>query len=210
MIKGVFRYGVAALLMLLTASVAAAASGSVNIEEHRESVAPLIEHGALVKTTKTPTAPTAQPVPTASRVPTAQPVPTAPRVPTAPTTPKVPAASTVPTITTTAKGALQRAVFAKQIVKREPVDEVTALSSDMQGVYFFTELEDMAGQTVSHRWEYDGQRVGYTEFKVTASHWRAWSYRKTPPGSTGIWKVKVLNAVGGVLGEKTLAPQATR
>jgi len=204
MIKGVFRYGVAALLTLLTASVAAAASGSVNIEEHRESVAPLIEHGALVKTTKTPTAPTAQPVPTASRVPTAQPAPTAPA------TPKVPAASIVPTITATAKGTLPRAVFAKQIVKREPVDEVTALSSDMQGVYFFTELEDMAGQTVSHRWEYDGQRVGYTEFKVTASHWRAWSYRKTPPGSTGIWKVKVLNAVGGVLGEKTLAPQATR
>jgi hypothetical protein len=179
MIKGVFRYGVVALLAVLSAGGTAAERASVNIEEHRESVAPLIEHGGLVKTTKATPTPTRTPTPT-----------------------------TAPTATT--KGTLVRAVFAKQIVKREPVDEVTALSSDMPGVYFFTELEDMAGHTVTHRWEYDGQRVGYTEFKITASHWRSWSYRKTPSGSTGVWKVKVLNTVGEVLGEKTLAPQAAR
>ena len=174
MIKGVFRNGLAALLALLSASGMAAESASVNIEEHRESVAPLIERGELTKAR--------------------------PATPAAPATPA----------TMATKGTLVRAVFAKQIVKREPVDEVTALSSDMQGVYFFTELEDMAGHTVKHRWEYDGQHVGYTEFKVTASHWRAWSYRKTPPGGTGTWKVKVLNNVGEVIGEKTLAPQAAQ
>ncbi|MBI3776211.1 MAG: DUF2914 domain-containing protein [Gammaproteobacteria bacterium] len=180
MIKGVLRYGVATLLAVLSAGGTAAERASVNIEEHRESVAPLIEHGGLVKTTK----PTPTPTPTPTRTP-------------APTT-----------ATTATQGTLVRAVFAKQIVKREPVDEVTTLSSDMQGVYFFTELEDMAGHTVKHVWEYDGRRVGYTEFKVTAAHWRAWSYRKTPPGTSSTWKVKVLNTAGEVIGEKLLAPKA--
>ncbi len=152
MSKGMLRHA----LLALCGYAAVVDAASVNIEENRDSVAPLIEHPQL------------------------------------------------------AKGSVARAVFAKQIVKREPVDEVTALSSDVQGVYFFTELNDMAGHTVTHRWEYDGKRVGYTEFKVTAPYWRVWSYRKTPPGSTGTWKVKVLNTVGEVIGEKVLAPQTAR
>ncbi len=155
MAKGLLCYPLA-LLAALGLLAQRAEAASLNIEENRDSVAPLIERGEL------------------------------------------------------AKGKLTRAVFAKQIVKREPVDEVTALSSDTPGIYFFTELKDMAGHTVTHRWEYDGKRIGYTEFKVTAPYWRAWSYRKTPPGSTGMWKVKVLNTVGEVIGEKALAPQAAR
>ncbi len=174
MIKGVFRQGGIALLALSSSVGSAADRASVNIEEHRESVAPLNARGEPVKALKA--------------------VPAAPAVP-APATPAN-------------KGKLGRAVFAKQVVKREPVNEVKALSSDVQGVYFFTELEDMAGHTVTHRWEYDGKRVGFTEFKVAAPYWRVWSYRRTPPGSTGTWKVKVLNTVGEVIGEKVLAPKA--
>lgn len=166
MIKGVFRQGGIALLALSSSVGSAADRASVNIEEHRESVAPLNARGEPVKALKA-----------------------------------VPA-------TPANKGKLGRAVFAKQVVKREPVNEVKALSSDVQGVYFFTELEDMAGHTVTHRWEYDGKRVGFTEFKVSAPYWRVWSYRRTPPGSTGTWKVKVLNTVGEVIGEKVLAPKA--
>ena len=152
MIKVGFYYGLAALLSALCAGVQAEVGLALNIEDHRDSVAPLIERGNL------------------------------------------------------GKGSVARAVFAKQIVKREPVDEVTVLRGDVQGVYFFTELRNMVGHTATHRWEYEGQRVGHTEFKVTASQWRAWSYRKIPPGSTGTWKVKVLNTAGEVIGEKTLAP----
>ena len=156
MTKRVFRYRYITLLVALGMHVPGVEAASVNIEENRDSVAPLIERGEL------------------------------------------------------AKGSVTRAVFAKHIVKREPVDVITALSSDVQGVYFFSELKDMAGHTVTHRWEYNGQRVGYTEFKVMAPYWRAWSYRKILPGSAGTWNVKVLNTRGEVIGEKTLAPQATR
>ncbi len=156
MMKGMFRYGLAALLAAGCVPMSAAERATVNIEEYPDSVAPLIERGEL------------------------------------------------------AKGSLARAVFAKKIVKREPVDEITALSADTPDVYFFTELTDMADHTVTHRWEYDGRHVGETSFKVTASHWRVWSYRKIPPGSTGTWKVKVLNTVGEVIGEKTLALQAAQ
>ena len=156
MTMGVFRYQRAALLVALGMHALGVEAASVNIEENRDSVAPLIQRGEL------------------------------------------------------AKGSVTRAVFAKQILKREPVDEINALTSDVQGVYFFTELKDMGGHTVTHRWEYDGKRVGYTEFKVKAPYWRVWSYRKTPPGATGTWKVKVLNTVGEVIGEKVLVPQAAR
>ena len=152
MIKRKFHYGVAVLISVLCAATQAETGVPVNVEEHQESVAPLIERG------------------------------------------------------TVGKGSVARALFAKQIVKREPVDEVTVLSGDVQGVYFFTELRNMAGHTATHRWEYEGQRIGHVEFQVTAPHWRAWSYRKIPPGSTGTWKVKVLNTLGEVISEKTLAP----
>lgn len=154
MIKEGGFHGVAALLLVLYSGMQAEAGVPINIEEHRDSVAPFIERGSA----------------------------------------------------NLGKGAVARAVFARQIVNREPVDEVTVMSGDIQGVYFFTELKNMTGHTATHRWEYEGQRVGYTEFKVTASPWRAWSYRNIPPGSTGTWKVKVLNTVGEVIGEKTLAP----
>ena len=157
MTKGEFHYGVAMFCALLCADVQAEAGVAVNIEEHRDSVAPLIERNNIERNKL-------------------------------------------------GRGSVARAVFTKQVVNREPVDDLTRLSTDVQGVYFFTELKNMAGHTATHRWEYDGQRVGQIEFNVTAAHWRAWSYRKIPPGSTGTWKVKVLNTVGEVVGEKTLAP----
>lgn len=156
MIKRMFHYGMVALFAAFSVPAMAAEGVAVNIEENRDSVAPLIERGEL------------------------------------------------------AKGSLIRALFARQIVNREPVDAITALSADTQGVYFFSELQDMTGHTVTHRWEYDGKRVGYTEFKVMGERWRAWSYRKIPSGSNGTWKVKVLNTIGEVIGEKTLAPQAAQ
>ena len=181
MMKRVFRYGVALLLAVLGGHALAAAKSTVNIEEHPESVAPLVEGGAPPKFTVTKI-----------------------RVE------KSTAEKSVPEKIVLEKEIVVRAVFAKQIVKREPVDEITSLSGDVQGVYFFTELENMADHTAVHRWEHDGQRIGYSEFKVAAPHWRAWSYRKIPPGSTGTWKVKVLNTMGEVIGEKVLAPQTAR
>ena len=178
MMKRVFRSGVALLLAVLGGQALAAANSTVNIEEHPESVAPLVEGGAPPKFAVTK-----------SRVE------------------KSTAEKSVPEKDVLEKGIVVRALFAKQIVNREPVGVITALTSDVQGVYFFTELENLAGQTAKHRWELGGQRLGYSEFKVGASHWRAWSYRKLPPGSTGTLTVKVLNTGGEVIGEQMLSFQ---
>lgn len=106
------------------------------------------------------------------------------------------------------KGELARGVFCKQISNREPADEVTELGPDVQRVYFFSEVINMAGHTVTHRWEYNGQYMGEVKFNVQSPKWRVWSYKTVSGGKDGIWSVKVLDTAGETVGEKSLAPPA--
>lgn len=108
------------------------------------------------------------------------------------------------------RGELARGVFSSQIVDREPADELTELSRDVQRVYFFSEVTNMAGHTVTHRWEYNGQFMGEVKFNVQSPKWRVWSYKTVSGGKDGTWTVKVLNTSGEVVGEKSLAPRATQ
>lgn len=108
------------------------------------------------------------------------------------------------------KGELARGVFCKQIVNREPAEEVTELTGDIQRVYFFSEVTNMAGHTVSHRWEYNGQYMGEVKFSAQSAKWRAWSYKTVSGGKDGTWTVKVLNTAGEVIGEKSIASPAAR
>lgn len=69
-------------------------------------------------------------------------------------------------------GEVARAVFTSGISEREPADTLTALRPDMPRVYFFTELHNPAGQTVTHCWEQGGQVVAEITFNVGGSRWR--------------------------------------
>jgi hypothetical protein len=114
-----------------------------------------------------------------------------------------PGTDAAPPPATAAQGSIARAVFTTGINDREPVDQVTSLPTDKDKIYFFTEVRGMPGQTVKHRWEYNGKTMAEVEFHIGGPRWRVWSNKTLLPQWTGEWKVSVVDESGNVLSEST-------
>ena len=93
-------------------------------------------------------------------------------------------------------GYVARSSFTTAVVDREPSDSVEQLSNDETQVAYFTELRDMSGATVTHRWEYDGKVMAEVSFPVGAQRWRAHSRKTLDPELTGTWTVSVIDGCG--------------
>ena len=111
-----------------------------------------------------------------------------------------------------AGGTVARATFTHDVADREPVDSVDTLSADDSKVYYFTELRDMAGQTVTHRWEYNGKVMAEVPFNVNGDRWRVYSSKNLDGSWLGEWKVSVIDQAGGTVAVNTFtyekAPEA--
>ena len=70
-------------------------------------------------------------------------------------------------------------------------------------IYYFTEIRDMAGQTVTHRWEHDGQVMAEVPFEVGGDRWRVYSSKNLEPSWTGEWKASVVDGSGATLSANT-------
>ena len=77
--------------------------------------------------------------------------------------------------------------------------EVTSLTEDVGEILFFSELVDLEGQTVVHRWEYEGQVMAEVPIAVGGPRWRVHSSKRLLPGWTGEWTVTVLDESGTAL-----------
>ncbi len=104
------------------------------------------------------------------------------------------------------KGRVARAVLTREVIDREPVDELSQISNDLsqisndiEKIFFFTDLRDMAGHTVKHRWEHNGTIISEVEYNVRGPRWRIWSSKNMLPEWLGKWKVSVVNTVGDVI-----------
>jgi len=100
-------------------------------------------------------------------------------------------------------GEVARAQFATAIEAREPVDKVTILSNDVNKVYFFSELRNLQGQSVTHRWLLGGKVMAEVNFNVGGPRWRVNSSKTLMPGWIGDWTVAVVDNSGVVLSEYT-------
>jgi hypothetical protein len=89
-----------------------------------------------------------------------------------------------------------RAQFTTAVVDREPVDQVARLDERARRVFFFTDLRNLQGRTVTHRWEFEGQIVSEVAFKVGGPRWRVYSVKSLNPGETGKWTVFVIDESG--------------
>ena len=107
-----------------------------------------------------------------------------------------------------AAGSVARSAFTTSVQDHEPVDQITVLTNDNSKVYFFTELSDLNGQQVTHRWEYNGEVMAEVPFNVNGDRWRVWSSKNLQPGWTGEWKVSVINGSGNVIASETLQYEA--
>jgi hypothetical protein len=94
-----------------------------------------------------------------------------------------------------------RAVFTSNVQGREPVDTITSLSNDKNQIYFFSDLRGLGGQTVTHRWEYQGKPMGEVTFNVGGPRWRVWSSKTLIPHWTGEWRVSIIDGAGNTVGE---------
>ncbi|MEE9606289.1 MAG: DUF2914 domain-containing protein [Myxococcota bacterium] len=96
-------------------------------------------------------------------------------------------------------GWVERATFTTDVLEREPLDSIDRLANDRTKVYYFTELRGMEGETVTHRWEFNGEVVAEVPFSVGGPRWRAYSVKKLEPLSLGEWTVTVVDSAGRVL-----------
>jgi hypothetical protein len=95
-----------------------------------------------------------------------------------------------------------RSVITSAVVDREPVDDLITVPSTVDNVVFFTELRNMEGQTIMHRWMFGDEQMAEVSFPVGGPRWRVWSSKKMMPEWVGGWKVQVINGAGEVIAEK--------
>jgi hypothetical protein len=102
------------------------------------------------------------------------------------------------------QGTVARSVFTSAIQDREPADQLTEVTTENSSVYFFTELRNLDGQTVKHRWLHQGATVAEVSFNVAGSRWRVWSNKTLQPDQLGTWTVEVVDGSGKVIGSATI------
>lgn len=93
-----------------------------------------------------------------------------------------------------------RSAFAENIVKREPEDVlgyyIRAFPKKAKRVFFFNHVIGMEGQTISHRWEYEGNVEATVKLYIGSDSYRTKSSKFLEPGKRGRWEVVVLNSDG--------------
>lgn len=96
-------------------------------------------------------------------------------------------------------GQVARAAFTSGVVEREPIDNLLSADTTTDRIYFFTELLDLEGETVTHRWQYQGNVMAEVSFNVGGPRWRVYSSKSLVPEWAGNWYVDVVDGAGNVL-----------
>lgn len=96
-------------------------------------------------------------------------------------------------------GRLERGVFTTAVVDREPQDALDTLSNRSREVLYFSEIRGASGQTITHRWEWNGKPMAEVSFQVSGPRWRVHSSKRLDPNWLGEWTVTVLDSEDRVL-----------
>jgi hypothetical protein len=95
---------------------------------------------------------------------------------------------------------IARAQLTTGIEAREPIDRIESVvfteGQQLKRLFYFTELRDMKGETIIHRWEHEGEVVAEVKFDVRGNRWRVYSSKYLSPEMTGQWRVIVVNSKG--------------
>lgn len=101
-----------------------------------------------------------------------------------------------------------RAQFTWGIKNREPTSKIRSPAilqpGDSVALYFFSELKDMAGQSLSHEWSHNGRVVVAKDFQINENRWRVFSSKQLTSDLLGEWKVAIKDSKGENLGEFVL------
>ena len=79
-------------------------------------------------------------------------------------------------------GEVSRALFTIGVDNREPVIQVDSInSSSYSSISFFTELNNMTGQTATHQWTFNDKVMFEKTFEIKAERWRVWTSKTLIP-----------------------------
>ncbi|WP_428095898.1 DUF2914 domain-containing protein [Candidatus Thioglobus sp.] len=105
---------------------------------------------------------------------------------------------------------ISQAVFSSSIANREPVEIITEADDSLGKIYFFTNIRNRVGDTITHRWIYTPTGTSTDKvkaeisFKVKGARWRVWSSKNIWHTWMGTWRVEVLDQHNQVLLVKTI------
>jgi hypothetical protein len=103
----------------------------------------------------------------------------------------------------TKTGGGNRIAFTTRIANKEPTNNLAEVDHSAQQLIFFTELRNLTGQTVRHRWVYNDKIVYEKAFNVGAARWRVWT-QKTITTYRGTLTVQILNGAGNVIQSQSI------
>ena len=102
-------------------------------------------------------------------------------------------------------GSVNNATFTSGISDGAPIDYRQGFLSSTPVVFFYSELLDLKGQTVRHRWSLEGKVMQEVPIEVTRPRQAAWSKSAMQPDWTGDWTVEVIDKDGKVLNRSNFA-----
>lgn len=88
-------------------------------------------------------------------------------------------------------GEITRSLFTTRLKNNKPMNEVLILENNSQILYFFSEVKNMQGKTIFHRWEHHGEKVYEQKFRVAKKSEKLISRYKLDPRKTGEWMVVI-------------------
>jgi len=94
-------------------------------------------------------------------------------------------------------------IFTSSIVDGKPSNKMNAFENTVDTIFFYTVLEGLKGETVTHRWKYAGRIISNADISVTDDPFPTWSSNKMEPNWTGFWTVEVLDRNSEVIGVGT-------
>jgi hypothetical protein len=98
------------------------------------------------------------------------------------------------------EGSIIRAQFTTGIKQHEPIDRlgeiIPANKEGIKRLYYFTEVKNMYGKTIIHRWEHEGRIIAEVPLSIDSYQWRTYSSKALTPAMMGRWQVIITNEQG--------------
>ncbi len=90
---------------------------------------------------------------------------------------------------------VERGVLTTAIENREPVDDLGEIVIDddahVQQVFFFTQVKQLDGKQIIHRWFYRDREMAAVTLNIGSNNWRTYSSKRLRPQWLGEWRVEV-------------------
>ncbi len=98
---------------------------------------------------------------------------------------------------------LARARLAKEVSDLEPYGEVELPiiinAHKAQGIFYFTDIVNMKGNTVFHEWLKQENSIYKRKFIIRGNRWRVSTSKLFDMNSAGAWQVRLITASGEIL-----------